>query len=71
MGKSRCIPLLLQRGANIDLLDKHNKTPLDLAATDKIKKLILAYGDSKGFVFDPELKEKKNEFNKISESKLK
>jgi len=31
LGKSRCIPLLLRKGAAIDAIDKHGKTPLDLA----------------------------------------
>lgn len=30
-GKSRCIPFLLQKGASIEIRDKYNKTPLDLA----------------------------------------
>jgi hypothetical protein len=50
MGKSRCIPFLLQKGGSIDAVDNHNKTPLDLAANEKVKKIILAYTDNKGLV---------------------
>jgi hypothetical protein len=46
----RCIPFLLQKGGSIDALDSHNKTPLELAANEKTKKIILAYADSKGIV---------------------
>jgi ankyrin repeat protein len=31
MGKSRCIPILLRKGASIDVRNKNGKTPLDLA----------------------------------------
>ena len=50
MSKSRCIPYLLQKGANIDIFDKHNKTPLDLSSNEKIKKIITAYCEGKGIV---------------------
>lgn len=50
LGKSRCIPFLLQRGASLDMVDSRNKTPLDLAANEKVKKIILAYADSKGVI---------------------
>ena len=50
MGKSRCIPFLLQKGGSIDAFDSHNKTPLDLAANEKVKKIILAYAENKGIV---------------------
>lgn len=73
MGKSRCIPLLLQKGASIDIRDKSNKTALELAANEKIKKIITAYCEGRGYVFEKEEKDKRMEFSKIagSTSKLK
>jgi hypothetical protein len=68
MGKSRCIPLLLQKGASIDIRDKSNKTALDLAANDKIKKIITAYCEGRGYVFEKEEKDKRMEFSKIAGS---
>lgn len=59
MGKSRCIPFLLQKGSSIDALDSHNKTPLDLAASEKIKKIIVAYAENRGIVSEKEEKEKR------------
>lgn len=54
------------------MVDSRNKTPLDLAANEKVKKIILAYADSKGVVQESEEKEKRMEFSKIvGESKLK
>lgn len=32
------------------MVDSRNKTPLDLAANEKVKKIILAYADSKGVI---------------------
>lgn len=43
MGKTRCIPILLQKGASIDITDSHNKTPLDLAINEKVRKIMTAY----------------------------
>lgn len=43
MGKLRCIPILLQKGASIDIMDNHNKTAIDLSANEKVKKIITAY----------------------------
>ena len=31
VGKSRCIPILLRKGASIDIRDKKGKTVLDLS----------------------------------------
>jgi ankyrin repeat protein len=42
-GKTRCIPFLLQKGASLDIRDRHNKTPLELAQSEKVKKIMLAY----------------------------
>lgn len=43
-GKTRVIPILIQRGALTNLKDGHtNKTPIELAASDKIRELIIAY----------------------------
>lgn len=50
MGKARCIPFLLQKGANIEITDNHNKTPMELAANEKIKKIITAYSENKGSI---------------------
>jgi ankyrin repeat protein len=50
-GKSRCIPFLLQKGASVDIRDKHGKTAIDLAASDKITKIITAYCEGRGMVF--------------------
>lgn len=50
MSKSRCIPILLQKGASLDARDKRNKTPLDLASNEKIKKILLAYSQNKGMI---------------------
>jgi ankyrin repeat protein len=44
LGKSRCIPFLLQKGGSIDIVDNHNKTPLGIAANEKVKNIIIAYG---------------------------
>lgn len=42
--KPRVIPVLIQRGAHTSLKDSlMKKTPLELAATDHIKELIIAY----------------------------
>jgi len=72
MGKSRCIPILLQKGASIDIRDKYNKTALDLAANDKIKKIITAYCEGKGYVFEQEENQKREDFGKIlNDSKVK
>ena len=54
-GKSRCIPFLLQKGASLEIRDKHNKTPFDLTSNEKVKKIILAYNDSKGILFEKEV----------------
>lgn len=55
VGKSRCIPILLRKGANVDARDKHGKTPLDLAeGQEKVKKIILAYCNNKGVIFEDE-----------------
>jgi ankyrin repeat protein len=52
MGKSRCIPFLLQKGASVDIRDKHGKTAIDLAASEKITKIITAYCEGRGMVFE-------------------
>ena len=54
MGKSRCIPILLQKGASVDARDNHNKTPLDLAINEKVKKIINVYCQNKGTIFEDE-----------------
>jgi ankyrin repeat protein len=59
MGKTRCIPFLLQRGANLDIVDNRNKTALDLAPSEKVKNIMLAYTQSKGVVSESEVKEKR------------
>jgi ankyrin repeat protein len=42
--KARVIPILIQRGALTGLKDSlMNKTPLELAANDHIKEIIIAY----------------------------
>lgn len=42
--KARCIPILIQRGALTGLKDSLlKKTPLEMAANDHIKELIIAY----------------------------
>lgn len=70
MGKSRCIPILLQRGASIDIRDKHSKLPIDLAANDKVRKIINVYAQNKGIVNENEEMEKRKEFSKIGKSSL-
>mmetsp|Transcript_5802 Transcript_5802/g.9264 ORF Transcript_5802/g.9264 Transcript_5802/m.9264 type:complete len:123 (+) Transcript_5802:949-1317(+) len=43
-GKSRIIPVLIQRGAHTSLKDSlHKKTPLELAPSEHIKELMIAY----------------------------
>ena len=43
-GKMRVIPILIQRGALPNHKDSYtDKTPLELAANEKIKELIVAY----------------------------
>ena len=43
-GKSRAIPILLQKGADIGIREKTtNKTALDMAANDRIRDLIIVY----------------------------
>lgn len=43
-GKARIIPILLQRGATTGTKDTlKNKTPLELAANDHIKELIIVH----------------------------
>ena len=42
-GKTRAIPILLQRGANIGIKDNSSKTPLDLASNDRARELIIVY----------------------------
>lgn len=55
MGKSRCIPILLRKGASLDIKDRHGKSPLDLAeGQDKVRKIILAYCNNKGVIFEEE-----------------
>ena len=72
MGKLRCIPFLLQKGASIGIRDKHGKTAIDLAANEKVNKIITAYCEGRGMVFEKEEKEKRGEFAKIvSGTKLK
>ena len=43
LGKTRCIPFLLQKGASVEIRDKHGKTALDLSASDKVGRLFGAY----------------------------
>lgn len=38
------------------MVDDHNKTAIELASTDKIKKIMTAYWESKGHVFDKQEK---------------
>jgi ankyrin repeat protein len=43
-GKARVVPILVQRGASTGTKDTlKNKTPLELAANDHIKELIIVY----------------------------
>lgn len=43
-GKSRVIPILIQRGAVTNLRDVlTNKTPIELASSDKVRELMIAY----------------------------
>lgn len=44
------MPILLQKGASIDHRDIHNKTPLDLALNDKVRKIMTAYCENKGLI---------------------
>ena len=45
-GKARVIPILMKNGAIVSLRDGHtNKTPIELAASDKIRELIIAYSN--------------------------
>jgi hypothetical protein len=44
----------LQKGASIDIRDKHNKLPLDLAANDKVRKIIQVYSQNKGIIDERE-----------------
>lgn len=59
LGKSRCIPILLQKGASIDIRDKHNKLPIDLAANEKVRKMITVYSENKGILDEQEEEEKR------------
>ena len=43
LGRTRCIPFLLQKGASPHATDNHRKTPLDLASNEKVRKIMLAY----------------------------
>jgi hypothetical protein len=49
MGKTRCIPYLLQKKANPDIPDSHQKTAFDLGS-EKVKKIISAYWTGKGVI---------------------
>lgn len=48
LGKTRCIPFLLQKGANPEITDSHNKTPMDLASNEKVRKILTAYSEQRG-----------------------
>lgn len=55
-GKSRIIPILIQNGSSLVIKERvTKKTPLQIAANDKIRELILMYSDPE---YDP-LKENK------------
>lgn len=54
MGRTRCIPFLLQKGASVDIRDKHGKTALDLGANEKVNKLFGVYRETKGIPSDQE-----------------
>lgn len=43
LGRTRCIPFLLQKGASSDIRDKNGKTPLDLCSNEKVAKLFGVY----------------------------
>lgn len=45
-GKARVIPILIQRGAVSTMKDGHSqKTSIELASSDKIRELIIAYAN--------------------------
>jgi len=44
-GRTRIIPLLMQKGADMTLANYENyKTPLDVAANDHTRELLIVYG---------------------------
>ena len=65
-GKARCLPILLKNKASINIKDNARKSPLDVASSDKIKKLIETYSQQKGMVKE----EEENVFKKDYEAKL-
>jgi ankyrin repeat protein len=48
LGRTRCIPFLLQKGANIDIRDKTGKTALDLCSNERVAKLFGVYREGRG-----------------------
>ena len=56
-GRSRAIPILLQKGADITIREfKNGKTPLDLAPSDNIRQLIIVYSAPPFKVKDDDLR---------------
>lgn len=56
----------MRKDASVDARDKHGKSPLDLAeGQEKVKKIILAYCNNKGVIFEEEEEAKRKELKII------